>query len=196
MGINNFFLGLLSAQFGVHALWPLCFCYLLMWLCYRARVPFDGFYSSKARVVGLFVRAANHACLVSSNILTFYFAAQAHINIGVIAALFTTAVLYTTLLFRATYGERIRWPCFAGMLTVCLGVAVISLGKEQTGSSGDIESGALFWVVMWANLSGVFFASNALIMRYYVQNCGFTVFQLNLDGFALQFPFLFALWFS
>jgi drug/metabolite transporter (DMT)-like permease len=172
MGINNYTLGLLSAAHGLYGYLPLSFPYLLMWVVYHASVKTNNFYAKNLqRKCGVICKCLNHFCLLGGNMLTFYYAAEANINIGVISGLFTTAIIYTAIMFRCIYGEKIRYATLSGMLVICGGVICISLDKAETKpyeSNKELDGFNLGMAVFFANFSGIAFATNALVMKYFV----------------------------
>ena len=54
---------------------------------------------------GIVIRGLNHMMLITLTFLAFKYAAMAEINQGVIASLFTSGVIFTSVLFYFVYAE-------------------------------------------------------------------------------------------
>ena len=63
--------------------------------------------------------------------LAFYYADRAHVNRGVIASLFTSAVVFVTLIFYFVYKERISWIILSGMVVICASVPCVAIKEEE-----------------------------------------------------------------
>ena len=100
-----------------------------------------------------------------------------------IAGLFTSGVVFCTILFWFVYGEKINLVTAAGMLTILLGV--IAVGMKPRTQVAEVDYSNLLVAITYALSSGVLIATNALIMRYYVRVIGFSPLQLNIDGFMV-----------
>ena len=72
--------------------------------------------------------------VITVTFMAFKFADYAQVNQGVIASLFTSGVVFTTLLFWLVYKEKPSFWTFIGMLIIITGVVSVSLGKTSTYS--------------------------------------------------------------
>ena len=99
-----------------------------MWLVYHTCEKSNGIYKEKKLVAvgGLLLRGLNHIALISVTFMAFKHADSAHVNQGVIAGLFTSGVVFTTIFFWLIYGEKITFKTFIGMSIIISGV--ISVG--------------------------------------------------------------------
>ena len=70
--------------------------------------------------------------VITVTFMAFKFADYAQVNQGVIASLFTSGVVFTTLLFWLVYKEKPSFWTFIGMLIIITGVVSVSLGKTST----------------------------------------------------------------
>lgn len=68
--------------------------------------------------------------LICMTFVSFKYAALAQINQGVIASLFTSGVIFTSVLFYFIYREALTLKDLLGMFLIILGVALIGFGKE------------------------------------------------------------------
>jgi len=64
--------------------------------------------------------------------VAFSIAGRININSGVIASLFTSVIMFTTLIFRVVYGELISFKQAVVMMVITAGVVCISLGKPSS----------------------------------------------------------------
>ena len=189
-GFTNFLIGDLATKYGIAGQFPIGLGQFLMWLAYHTCVRAHPAVYNQHRCVagaGLLVRGANHLALIQVTFLAFEYADLAKVNQGVIAGLFTSGVVFCTVLFWLVYGEKIKLVTAAGMLIILLGV--VSVGIKPTskddapGESVDYTN--LLIAIAYALSSGVLIATNALIMRHYVRVVGFSPLQLNIDGFMV-----------
>jgi drug/metabolite transporter (DMT)-like permease len=63
--------------------------------------------------------------------ITFQFADKAGVNKGVIASIFTSAIIFTAIIFRFLYGERISFKQAISMSVIIVGVICIGVGKPN-----------------------------------------------------------------
>ena len=116
--------------------------------------------------------------LLLMTVMAFRYADLANVNQGVIAGLFTSGVAFSSILFWFIWGEKISKVTVLGMLMICAGVICVGLKESNSADNNDAED------VEWANLiiaiayaiaTGLGYSINSVLMRYYVQNVGFTV---------------------
>ena len=58
-------------------------------------------------ISGIIVRGLNHLALICAAFLSLEYASLAGVNIGVISSLYTSGVIFTSILFYFVYGERL-----------------------------------------------------------------------------------------
>jgi len=63
--------------------------------------------------------------------LTFEYAGKSGVNSGIIATIFTTTVLFTAILFRVKYGQKLTIYDIIGCFGIISGVILISLGAAS-----------------------------------------------------------------
>lgn len=160
---------------------------LFCWAVYHASVNTGTFYLDKdfgaLRIVGVILRGMNHIGAILLLVTSFYFGSLAHVNQGVVAGLFTSSVVFTAILFYFVYNERVSNKNLAGMTLVICGVLCVSV-KDDSNEHVDYN---MLWIsVFFAMLTGIALATNAIIIKHYCKNVGFSPFQLTLDANAVS----------
>ena len=79
---------------------------------------------------GIVIRGLNHMLLICMTFVSFKYATLAQINQGVIASLFTSGVIFTSVLFYFIYQEALTKKDLFGVIFIMAGVAMIGFGKE------------------------------------------------------------------
>jgi drug/metabolite transporter (DMT)-like permease len=69
--------------------------------------------------------------LISVTFLAFEHSDLAHVNQGVIAGLFTSGVIFTTVFFWLFHKEKIGLLTIVGMATIILGVICVGFKPEE-----------------------------------------------------------------
>ena len=69
--------------------------------------------------------------LICMTFVSFKYAALAEINQGVIASLFTSGVIFTSILFYYIYGEKLTCKDVVGIVIIIAGVALIGFSKDD-----------------------------------------------------------------
>lgn len=117
IGFVNFLLGDLSARLGVAGSFPLFYGIVVMGVVYHIFVKDSTaiYYTVRRQqkvfnwntFLGILIRGLNHMFLIFLTFVSFRYAALAEINQGVIASLFTSGVIFTSILFYFIYGEAL-----------------------------------------------------------------------------------------
>ena len=68
--------------------------------------------------------------LICLTFISFKYAEMADINQGVIASLFTSGVIFTSILFYFIYDEALTIKDLFGIVFILIGVALIGFGKD------------------------------------------------------------------
>ena len=68
--------------------------------------------------------------LICLTFISFKYAEMADINQGVIASLFTSGVIFTSILFYFVYDEALTIKDLFGIVFIMIGVALIGFGKD------------------------------------------------------------------
>lgn len=68
--------------------------------------------------------------LICMTFVSFKYAALAGINQGVIASIFTSGVIFTSVLFYFIYSEALTKKDLIGIVFIMVGVALIGFGKD------------------------------------------------------------------
>jgi len=139
---------------------------------------------------GVIVRGLNHLLLIFITFLAFIFASRAGINVGVIASLFTSGVFFTSVAFYFVYGETLTRTDFSSMVFIVIGTCMIGFGtpSRKAGAEEGLTSGEdnfavteagdttleKWLAITFAITSGLCFAVNSFVMKYYVDKIGFT----------------------
>ena len=101
-------------------------------------------------------------------------------NLGIIAGLFTSTVVFTSIIFRFLYYEKIKWSVLFGMGLIVAGVFFVSVKDFNT--KNDIN---LYLSIFFALLIGFLFSTSSLISREFVKRGNITPIQFNIDGFMI-----------
>lgn len=104
--------------------------------------------------------------------MAFRFASFADINQGVIASLFTSGVIFTSILFYFIYDEALNRKDLVGIIFILAGVGLIGFGKEHQTSTNVAEAEEKYqylWLsILFAIICGLSFAINSFVMKHYV----------------------------
>jgi drug/metabolite transporter (DMT)-like permease len=114
----------------------------------------------------------------------FYFAAKAKVNMGVISALFTCGVAFTTILFFWLYDEKINLASLLGMAMIMMGVLCVAY-RPASSEIAEISSTALALAIFFAVCVGLIYTLTSLQCRVFVKRCHITPIQYNIDGMAV-----------
>ena len=146
------------------------------------------------------IRGLNHGALICVTSLAFKYAALSGLNFGIVSSLFTSAVVFSAIIFYVLYREKIHLKDWLAMFLIIAGVVLISLGKPDESSKQPTKqtldnqtSSPLNYMtlsLLFALLSGFLLALNSLVMKHYIRNYNFDVVQLNLDGYLICSLFL------
>lgn len=126
--------------------------------------------------------------LICLTFISFKYAAMAQINQGVIASLFTSGVIFTSILFYFLYQEQLNFRDVIGIVFILVGVAMIGFGKDNDALDEksesmvvadfetDLSQEALKWLsILFAVMCGLSFALNSYVMKHYVLKFKFDV---------------------
>lgn len=140
--------------------------------------------------MGILVLGLFHFVRILCSFIAFKFADEAQVNQGVIASLFTTGVMFTTLTFWRIYDEKINLKIFTGMIIICAGVACIGIrqNKDIDDQNVDVkpDKTCLYIAIFFAILASVFFTTTTVAMRHYTIKVGLSPTQINIDSFMIQ----------
>ena len=121
----------MASRYGYAAIGPTGFGFILMWLTYHMSTKSTGFYRNNwAAMVGVLMRAITSLAYMVLSSMSFRFADTAHINHGVIAGLFSTSVVISTIVFGLIYKERIGLYTFIGMVVIISGVVCVGIKQN------------------------------------------------------------------
>ena len=100
-------------------------------------------------------------------------------NLGIIAGLFTSTVVFTSIIFRFLYHEKIKWSVLFGMGLIVSGVFFVSVKDFNTKNDN------LYLSIFFALFIGFLFTTSSLISREFVKRGNITPIQFNIDGFMI-----------
>jgi hypothetical protein len=107
-GFQNYLLGDISTKYGLAGVFPLFIGYVPLWIVYRFYVQNLGFYKEKPHALwGVIFRGLVQAGIFFCMATCFSYADKVNVNKGVIASLFTSTIVFTSLIFRVVYREEI-----------------------------------------------------------------------------------------
>jgi drug/metabolite transporter (DMT)-like permease len=79
--------------------------------------------------------------IINSNVCYYFFQLSgSNMNCGIISALFTTSIVYTTILFYCVYHQKVSGIQLGGILMIIMSVLVISFGKQKPAEFEDTET--------------------------------------------------------
>jgi drug/metabolite transporter (DMT)-like permease len=121
--------------------------------------------------------------IVAMSLITtcFYYAAESGVNPGVLASVFSSNIMFTSIIFYLLYGERITKTTVFCMIIMILGVFFVS-AKDEVHETGAIIYEKLILAVVLALAAGFDFACSTLLLKHFVNHYGFSVVRFNVDG--------------
>lgn len=166
-GIINFMLGDISGRYGMAAGWPIFFGMIPMWLIYQYyNCTYQFYVNNPKAILGIVIRGTNHLFIIIFTTVCFQYADIARVNKGVIASLFTSGIIFTSINFSYIYQEHISLKSGCSMLVIISGIVCVGLGKND-GNQSSIDMN-LVLAIVFALLCGFCFSINAILMRHYV----------------------------
>ena len=69
----------------------------------------------------------------------FEFAHRANVNVGVVASMFPSVVIFNAILFYFVYGETLSWKKMVGMALIIAGVAAISYNDSTSEGEDQVD---------------------------------------------------------
>lgn len=126
-------------------------------------------------------RAAVYCLGVTTVAFAFRTAELANLNKGITVSLFTSNVVFTTIIFKILYGEKTSAARAAGICLIILSVYFVG----RTDSEGPLKQEFLLSSIFWAVTSGLVFSLTGLISKHYVSKHDFTPMKLTIDGLIL-----------
>ena len=114
--------------------------------------------------------------------VTFYFDDLSGVNSGIIATIFSTSVVYTTLIFRVKYGQILTRRDWLGCSVIIFSVVMICIGGAKSSISQDLDVSYLLLAVLCALGSGLVFSLNTFNVNFVVHDIKFPPFQMYYDG--------------
>lgn len=117
-------------------------------------------------------------------------ASWAGMNQGVVASIFSTSIIFSSLLFFIFYNEKLIFRDLIGMLLMTVSVVFIGTGggnvnpDEQNEHIHDPEKqdSQSFYAIMYAVLVGFSMAANSLAMRFFMNKVELTAAQMSNDS--------------
>ena len=188
-GISSYFNSELAGKHSTLGLFPLAFGSILVWVVhtwyYRTEPTF--YKGNRTRQMGVLMRALAYlgGCIFAATSLGY--STKAHINRGIVVALWTSNVVFTTIEFAIFYGERINWKEAGGMaLVISSAVCISHNNSEPTNEGESVQGYYLIVTVVWSIATGFVFSMAALVSKHYTSQCDFTPLKLTVDGLGLS----------
>lgn len=222
-GTSNFLTGHLSTKLGTAGGYPFFIGNLISWILYHS---FIGYHNREltgslwnketstyydvhtgkielSRLMGPISRGIIQVATFFAVFLTMEFAFKAGVNQGIIASLFSTSIVFSSILFYFLYEEKLSIRHLIGLALMLTAVVLISIGKPSSSSltegssvSTELEAEQAYYLVLaiiFALICGLILTINAVIMRHYVKYLHISPLQLNNDGGLLQLVVLLVL---
>ena len=178
VGFGNALMGVLSAKYGWQGMIPISLGHTLL---------FAGYHLSKGNSWHIYKKnpealkaityiGINHFVRVLCIFMAFRFAHFANANHGVIAGIFTSGVMFTTLVFWRIYKERLTMTKLVGIGLIIFGVFCVGYKQSDTGAvKVDVD---LMLAILFALGVGVMLTVSALLYRHYPQKLGISPSQV------------------
>ena len=116
----------------------------------------------------------------------FEFAHRANVNVGVVASMFPSVVIFNAILFYFVYGETLSWKKMVGMALIIAGVAAISYNDSTSEGEDQVDYPMLYLSVFFTMCMTATWSTNGLITRYYTSKADFTPVKLEIDANLLS----------
>lgn len=116
-------------------------------------------------------------------VITFYFAAEGGVNAGIVSSIFSTSVIFSSIIFYCKYGQKLSKFDFVGIFLVIACVALISSSgatAEESQNDGQKNDFKIYAILM-AILVGLTFSLNSVDLHHGMK-VGFSAYQMNSDG--------------
>ena len=130
---------------------------------------------NKEAIVGSLYLGGCHVFRILFIFMAFRFAHFANLNKGVIAGIFTSGVMFTTLLFWRVYNERLTIVKLVGIALIICGVICVGYNPSQTTeSSATVFDLNTLFAALSACGVGAMSTAEAIGYRYYPSKTGLT----------------------
>jgi drug/metabolite transporter (DMT)-like permease len=112
-------------------------------------------------------------------VITFSFAAEGGVNAGIVSSIFTTSVIFSSIIFYCKYGQKLSYYDAVGITLVIVCVALISSSGSK--SSEEETNEYKIYSILMAVLVGLTFSLNSVDLHHGMK-LGFSAYQMNTDG--------------
>ena len=130
--------------------------------------------------------------------LTFWFAGKSGVNAGIISCMFSSSIVFISVIFYFKYGQKLTVRDALGSVLIVASVVFIAIGgknRDTTSDGKDIDVKNLLMAVASGLLAGLIIALNAFTLKYFVEGeHKFPADQLNLDAYTWYAIFLIPVW--
>jgi drug/metabolite transporter (DMT)-like permease len=98
---------------------------------------------------------------------TFYYVSMSPLNLnsGIISSIFSSTILYSTLIFYVVYGQKLSMQSIFGILLILAQVFLISTSQEEKVGASITELKYIHYAVVTALLVGFSFTLNLLCIK-------------------------------
>ena len=126
----------------------------------------------------------------------FMYLSSHYLNSGIFASLFTSSIIYTTLLFYFFYRQKISITVFIGMICIITCVIMIGVGKQTALSNiEEVDQNYFNLAILCGLLTGLEFSCGLLLMKALLTSYKFPAMQINFDSSLAQAVLLAPLFF-
>ena len=144
---------------------------------------------NKPKIFFVLLRALIQQTAMGFLIASYYHAnlCSDKLNTGVITCLFTTRIVYSTLMFYFFYGQKICWQTGIGMAFTITCVAFISIGdpskqiRATTEELSEYSEQYMILAIIFGLIVGFNFALNLFVTKYMLSKFNFPTLQMNFD---------------
>ena len=137
-------------------------------------------------VLGIILRPACNMSFQFSIIQGYYYATKADLNQGIITAFFATYCIFTSVIFRFLFKEKLEFKFLIGIFFMLACVTIISLQSLGEGD-GELNVNAVY-ALSYGLLAPFMISISISISRFWTMNYGYKSFDYTIDTFlAISF---------
>ena len=150
---------------------------------YLTKTENDTFVLNRARFKIPFLRGFLNLTLILLKVVTFIFTAKSGLNAGIITSIFSTCIVFTTVLFYFIHNQVLTRKDFIGITFLVGCVVLISLSPNKNTDADDLHTSSAYRVIaiVFAVLVGMALTTYTVEMHYSIKT-GLPLMQANIDG--------------
>ena len=126
------------------------------------------------------LRPLCNMCFQFSIITAYFYASKAGLNQGIITALFATYCIFTSVIFRFLFKEKLELKFLFGIFFMMTCVAIISLQSLDFSEGLDLDA---VFALSFGLLAPFLISVSISISRYWTVNYNYKSFDFTIDTF-------------